>query len=83
MQVLLLINDVNHMSVTNANPSIYIKYVENSYFQLLSKFEMMWIEGAWGMASCGREEEGLTLVKDEVLGLSLVGGDRWGILCHW
>jgi hypothetical protein len=35
------------------------------------------------MASCGREEEGLTLVKDEVLGLSLVGGDRWGILCHW
>jgi hypothetical protein len=40
----------------------------------------MRIEGAWGMASCGREEKGLTLVKDEVLGSSLVGGDRWCIM---
>jgi hypothetical protein len=40
----------------------------------------MRIEGAWKMASCGREEEGPTLVKDEVLGSSLVGGDRWCIM---
>jgi hypothetical protein len=27
-------------SITSANPSFYIKYVENDYFSLLSKFKM-------------------------------------------
>jgi hypothetical protein len=40
----------------------------------------MQIEGAWGMASCSREEKGLILVKDEVPSSSPVGGDRWCIM---
>jgi hypothetical protein len=40
----------------------------------------MRIEGAWEMAFCGKEEKGLTLVKDEVPGSSLVGGYRWCIM---
>jgi hypothetical protein len=36
----------------------------------------MRIEGAWGLASYGREELGLILVKDKVPDSSPVGGDR-------
>jgi hypothetical protein len=31
---------VQTFSIKNANPSFYVKYVENGYFLLLSKFEM-------------------------------------------
>jgi hypothetical protein len=44
------------------------------------------IQGACGLASCSKEELGLTLVKEEVLGLILIGGewlcdgDKWCIM---
>jgi hypothetical protein len=49
-------------------------------FTFFESYVHMRIEGAWGMTSCGREELGLTLVRDEVPGSSLVGGDRWYIM---
>jgi hypothetical protein len=35
----------------------------------------MWIQGAWGMASCGEEELGLTFVKEEVPNSILAKGE--------
>jgi hypothetical protein len=36
----------------------------------------MRVHGAWGVASCGEEELGLTLVKEEVPG-SIPAGGEW------
>jgi hypothetical protein len=36
------------LGVKNANPSFYIKYAKNSYFLLLSKFEMEVYMGTLG-----------------------------------
>jgi hypothetical protein len=33
-------------SIKNVNPSFYVKYVENGYFPLLSKFEMFEMDRA-------------------------------------
>jgi hypothetical protein len=53
---------------------------------LFEDFIHMHVQGACGLASCGKEELGLTLKKEEVLGLIPVGGkwlcdgDRWYIM---
>jgi hypothetical protein len=45
----------------------------------------MQVQGACSLASCGKEELGLTLVMEEVLGFIPVGGewfcdgDRWWV----
>jgi hypothetical protein len=39
VQIFLVSFPYKNFSNKNANPSFYIKYVENGYFPLLSKFE--------------------------------------------
>jgi hypothetical protein len=35
----------------------------------------MWVWGACGLATCGAKKLGLTIVKEEALGWTLVGGN--------